>query len=341
MRIGIIVDGNEIIGLGHVIRCKIIAKYLRLKCVDVTFITPDTLDETLLTNFKYIPVTTDKWENVSSNHEYYLNMLMSFDSVLLDLVEDKYSEFYFLEKLPLFITSLTLFEFKKQNYFGNVSFFPSTVKSQYKIKKTQILAGPQYFIIDDKIKALKKDTFLYSSEPTLLISMGGADPMNITEKVIRSTDYFDFKFNTIVIAGKVNKNKENIKLMVQMRNNFQYYEFVENIETVYSYVDFAIINGGNTRYELTYLQIPYACISIHKVQNEINKSVTNLYGGLNLGIYDNISEFFIADEINKIIRSYEKQSVIKHKMKFFRGGNGHIIIGDTLINKGFYHEEND
>lgn len=340
MKIGIIVDGDEEIGLGHIIRCKIIAKYLRLKCVDVSFITPDTLDTSLLENFDWIPVASDQWRNIISNREFFFNILESFEGVLLDLVEEKYSEFNFLKELPLFIISLTLFDFKKNN-FGNVSFFPSIVKSRYKNDNTEIFSGPQFFIIDDKIKALKKNFLGNGTIPTLLISMGGADPFNITEKVIRSADFFDFKYKAIVIAGKVNKNKDRIKSLVEKRENFQYFDFVESIEAVYSNIDFAIINGGNTRYELTYLQIPYACISVHKIQNEINKSVTSLYGGLNLGIYNNLSEVFIANKINKIFRYSAQKNIIKHKMKSFNGGNGHVIIGDALIKKRFVYEEND
>jgi UDP-2,4-diacetamido-2,4,6-trideoxy-beta-L-altropyranose hydrolase len=341
MKIGIIVEGNEVIGLGHIIRCKNIAKYLNSRLTDVTLILPESFDKTLIEDFDNILVPNDKWFNIKNNHEYYKNLLKDFDSVLLDLIEQKYSEFSFLEELPLFITSLTLFEFKYENYFGNVALFPTISKSIRSNGNTVINSGPQFFIIDDKIKNAKRILSTNNSIPTILISMGGADPANITEKVIKSTDYLNFDYKAIVIAGMVNKNKGHIKSLVARRSNFKFYEFVNNIENVYAQIDFAIINGGNTRYELTYLQIPYACISIHKTQNNINKNVTNLFGGLNLGIYNEITENYIAIKIQKAISSPETLNNIKQKMKNFKGGNGQIIIGDTLINKRYIHEEND
>lgn len=341
MKIGIIVEGNEVIGLGHVIRCKNIAKYLKSRLVEVTFILPYSFDQSLIEDFNSILIPTDKWLNIKTNHEYFKKILKNFDSILIDLVEHKYCEFSFLERLQVFIASLTLFEFKKENYFGNVSFFPSITKFHYKKDKTEIFSGPQYFIIDDKIKKLKRDSRNKKPVPMILISMGGSDPVNITTKVIESTDNFTFKFNAIVIAGKANRNKEHIRLLTANRSNLKYYEFVNDIENIYSQIDFAIINGGNTRYELTFLQIPYACISIHEIQNNINKNVTNLYGGLNLGIYNKSSVEYIAKEIQRTISTPQKLNAIKQKMEKFNGGNGQYIIGNTLIHKKTTYEEND
>lgn len=341
MKIGIIVEGNEVIGLGHLIRCKIIAKHLESKKTNAILFLPDSTDNSLVEGFNTCLIPTSIWSNIYNNQDYIYEILNNFDCILIDLIEKKYIEFSFLKESSIFIISLSLFEFKSNNYFGDIVFFPSMTKSERQIGKTKIFSGPQFFIIDDNLKKSKKRNNGFNSEPTLLITMGGADPANITEKIISSTDSFNFKFNAIVIAGKANINKDHIRLLVEKRDNFRYLEFTNDIENVYSQIDFAIINGGNTRYELTRLQIPYACISLHEVQNTINESVTNLYGGLNLGIYSEITELYISNKINKFFSSPVKIEYIKEKMKAFKGGDGHIIIANTFIQKDYVNDEND
>lgn len=341
MKIGIIVEGNEVIGLGHVIRCKNIAKYLLSQNTDVTLIFPESFDREIVNSFNHILVPNDKWLHIEKNHKYFKDLLKNFDSILLDLIEKKYIKFSFLEELPLFIASLSLFEFQPKNYFGCTAFFPTIIKSIKTKSKVKVHAGPEYFVISDQIKNVRKPFLNTNSIPTILISMGGADPSNITEKAIKSTDYFKFNFNAIVIVGNLNKNQEYIKSLSEKRSNFKFYGFVNNLEDIYSQIDFAIINGGNTRYELTYLQIPYVSISLHKLQNEINKSVTNLFGGFNLGIYNEISETYMAEKMQKIISSPETLKSFKEKMRNFKGGNGQIIIGNSLIQQKYINEEND
>ena len=330
MKIGIIVEGNEKIGLGHIIRCKAIVEYLRNNMTEVFFIIPETVDRSLIKDFETISVPLEKWDNINKNQEFFEAILQSFNGVLLDLVEVKFIEFSFLSKLQLFIASLTLFQFRDESYFGNISFFPTVDTFSLKLKTTEMKAGPEYFIIHDKIRKVTRKP-LSNKKAKILISMGGADPCNITEKTIRAVQMLKLDFQAIIIAGKANKNKEKIRSLVEGKENFIYYDFVKDIEDIYSEIDFAIINGGNTRYELTLLQIPYACISIHEVQFNINKKVTDLYGGVNIGIYSKISEKFICDEIEKTLNSPENLIQIKESMKKFKGGKGHEVIGNNII----------
>lgn len=334
MRIGIIVDGNEFIGLGHIIRCKVIANYLQSKNVDVTFIVPASISLSIIEKYGRIEVPVNIWLNISMNREYFTSVLTKFDSILLDLVETKFIEFSFVRYMDIFIASITLFLFRQESYFGNFSFFPSLTKSFFLYNQTKVYTGPDYFIINDKFRGNEIKDFKLTSIPVILITMGGADPANISSIAIRSLKRLTFDFHTIVIAGKVNIYTQEIKEHLKDLRSHEFFDFVEDISEIYSRTDLAIINGGNTRYEMIALKIPFACISLHEIQYNINREVTEKFGGINLGIYNQIDEEVIANKIQDVIKTPNELSKIKTKMKRFRGGYGHKLIGDVLIQKG-------
>ena len=73
-----------------------------------------------------------------------------------------------------------------------------------------------------------------------------------------------------------------------------FYDNVNNIAKLYLESDLAIINGGNTRFELASLGIPFISISFNEKQNRIANSLQSNGVGENLGVYNNLNKSFLS-----------------------------------------------
>jgi spore coat polysaccharide biosynthesis predicted glycosyltransferase SpsG len=95
------------------------------------------------------------------------------------------------------------------------------------LKYTQIYSGFDYLIVrPDFIKAsfIKKNVTLIN---TVFICMGGADPFNITTKVIEACSQCDFIKKIIVVIGGAYNNKVDLNNLLAKINNVSI-ELIEN-----------------------------------------------------------------------------------------------------------------
>lgn len=330
MNVSIFVDGNQEIGLGHLYRCLAIALYIEKQGCQIRFIVSELTTYTPLKHFKLSLIPSTIWNNPANNVEYFKKLTKNDNIVLFDLIEAKFIQFSFFSNFPLFIVSITLFRFKNDSYFGNLSFFPNIEKYKQTIGKTKIFSGSDYFLIRKEIRKIKRFRN-FGDTPKCLLTMGGADPHNILSIAISALKKVRGDFFCYVITGEANKNSDSIISSLATDNRFICFKKLDNIANLYSKINCAIINGGNTRYELTFLGIPYTCISIHETQFNISNEVINLFGGINLGVYNKIDEKQIIKGITKLFFDKSYYVEVQNKMMKFNGGFGDRIIYKTIL----------
>lgn len=341
MKLHVITNGNSTIGLGHLYRCRSIVDCFSDKNIDYQFILPVNSNHEVISQYHKIFLDLCVWDNPGLSSDYFSAIFKKNDIVLLDLIEEEFIKFRFLEEFGVFIYSLTLFKFRDENYFGNIAFYTSVNELCQKINNTLVLSGEKYLIIRKHILETSPLKGIRNQIPKILLSMGGADPMGLNSIIIDALDLIDqFSFECIIITGEANNSKHIIKKRVSHKDNYKYYDKVENIETIYKTIDFAIINGGNTRYELIYLNIPYICISMHDFQNKINQELVDKYGGINLGVYNKVSITTISLEIRRFIEEPGLRLDISRLMGKNNLGNGAQNIYNKIMNNYKYEKAN-
>lgn len=340
MNISIFVEGNSHIGLGHLYRCAAIADCFELNGHNTRIIIPEDTPDFSLNTHKTIKLKNSIWQNPIDNITLYTELTKNDDIILFDVVEEQFKKFSFYAKTDKYIASVTLFRFNDKSYFGNISFFPNTTSRINIVKTTRIITGPELFIVRDsirKVKGLKRKTL---QTPICLVSMGGADPYQITKVVISALESIRLDYTCYVITGEANKHGNEIIHYLSNKKQFICIEKVSKLEQIYSKIDCAIINGGNTRYELTYLQIPYCCISIHQQQFSISADVVTRYGGKNLGVYNKIEKEFLVEQFKTLLFDKEFRATTIKMMNNFEGGKGDKLIYKH-ITEGFIKYNNE
>lgn len=166
---------------------------------------------------------------------------------------------------------------------------------------SNVYSGKKYYI-SSKIFMFYESIKIKEKVNRVLISFGGADPQNYTErllKIILKKEYE--KINFTVVIGRAKCNFKNIMKYNEYSNVNVYYD-VPNMPELMSQCDIAVTSRGRTGYELSILGIPSIAMAQNKREEKHNficKENGFTYLGLNpcdeiieahLNMYLNLSQ---------------------------------------------------
>lgn len=134
--------------------------------------------------------------------------------------------------------------------------------------------GAEYACVRDEFRIWKNKT-LSKNVKKILITFGGTDPSNITEKtlsIIEKIGIKNIEFTVLLGFGYIHKKiiKEKIKKLQQ--ENFKI-NLVDSSNFIAKYtrdIDFAIVSNGRTVFELAAMNIPLLTISVNAREQNHN-----------------------------------------------------------------------
>ena len=307
-KIVIRVDATNEIGTGHVYRQLYLAS--RIMEHEVIF---------LMDNSKKLGV-----EIVEKNNY----PIVKFDGECLDELDKLKPDIVINDILD---TTLEYMEYFKEKNIYSINFedLGEGAKSadivfnalyDYKIPLKNIQMGYKYYVLRDEFKEFSTKEINEKVEK-VLVTFGGTDPNNYTEKVI---DLLIEGVNDVkvdVVLGLGYKNKEYIKNKYESNGNINIVESVTNISEYMYSSDIVITSGGRTMYEVASLGVP--CMVL--CQNE--RELTHLFGHagngfLNLGLGTCLSDGIIKTNLLELINNYSLRSEMNRRMNRINLRNG-------------------
>jgi UDP-2,4-diacetamido-2,4,6-trideoxy-beta-L-altropyranose hydrolase len=220
-------DGNEKIGLGHIVRCLSIIQMVHdyFDCVMIV----NNADKSILNIINEVCLFIDiEAKDPTKEIEKIRGIVQKTDIFIFDGYVFDLAYQIELKKIVNKLVAIDDLSGKEFNVdviinHGDISVLPS----YQTLIQTQIFSGFDYLIVrPDFIKAsiLKKNVI---SINTVFVCMGGADPYNITTKVIKACSQCDFIQKIIIIIGSVYHNKFELKSLLAKINNVSI-ELIEN-----------------------------------------------------------------------------------------------------------------
>lgn len=168
------------------------------------------------------------------------------------------------------------------------------------------LLGPDYLLLRPEFREARKK--LKKKDGTvkrILIFLGGADPMNITEKAIKAFLMLERPdIIADVVVGKANPHKERIKALCDKHPNLNYHCQVENMAELMLKADLAIGAGGMAAWERCYLKLPTIAVSVAENQEETAKYLKKLGYIRYLGNAEDINKEKLFKEIEEVVNNY-------------------------------------
>lgn len=330
MNIVFVTNGNTNIGFGHISRTMMLYSFFKKNNFFAKIIVPESCS---------FPVNED-FIIVKSLAEKDLSFISrDFDIVVIDSIEDDYDNLSWIRNTKLFVVSITLFLFDFSKRYEHISFFPSIRESKIiTIGRTQIYTGNKYLTFREDFG--NNDFIIREKGEKVLITMGGTDPFGLSLKVVKALAKDESLHITILLSEKADYYNE-LSDFSKMYPNVLLIGFTDNMLALLKNNDIAIINGGLTRYETCIVGIPFIALSIHQKQFEITQELVDLGVGINLGIYNEISDEQIFNSAKSLLNNKELRRKTSIKMKKLFDTKGVERIYNIICEKFQEHETNN
>jgi len=149
------------------------------------------------------------------------------------------------------------------------------------------LLGPGYVLLRREFLKYRgfdrKATF--EKARNILITLGGADPDNVTLKVIKALNMLkDPDFDVSLVVGPSNPHKEILKSAVlHTPCSMRLLDNVEDMPSLMVWADLAVSAGGSTCWELSFMGLPFVAVIIAENQEKIALELEQFGAGRNAG----------------------------------------------------------
>ena len=295
-----VVRGNSTVGLGHVYNTLLIANDILNH--QITFLVDK--DSKMAFNAikaKNYPVLMQNAENILDDIKNIAPNIVVNDR--LDTTED-------------FMKSLKKECYKVINFedLGKGCEYADAVINAIYPEKHSVPShyfGQDFFILRDEF-ILADEKIVKEKIQNILITFGGVDPNNYTEKVIKSINNYcvDNKIHINVVAG-FGYDKYNT---IKKYGNINVKRNISNISDYMLDADLIFTSAGRTVYEVASIGTP----AIVLAQNEREMThffASSKYGFSNLGLGYNVTDEEILNEFIRLVESFEVREHMSSLMK--------------------------
>lgn len=336
INVAYVVETGKYIGYGHLYRSIAIAESFLSEDCKVKFYNNENV-ETLIKS-KLPKSSVSQWNHLDEEYS-------SYDIIIVDVYRESFVLFkdIIVKCKTHNIKSATIIDFPFRQNALNTDYVFKVGYQSYSNKKTEKMVGCERVVCYSG-----NDFLVFRAEfdgaklhkpkrkaNKLLVAMGGSDPSNLSELVNRSLLHIQIPLIVTFIYGN---GFDNSRIGLIERENegshhqFHYFQNVLDMPSLIIKHDLALINGGNTRFEIAKLGVPFVSIAFQTVQKEISDLIAKDGIGMCLGLHTELRNEQIAIAIESMLNDYEARMKQSKKMLETFATNGKNKICQILLN---------
>jgi spore coat polysaccharide biosynthesis protein SpsF len=171
-----------------------------------------------------------------------------------------------------------------------------------------------------------------SPRPTLLVAMGGSDPLGLTMRAARALTRLDPIFRARFVIGPGMEDRAKIAAaIVKLKSNFETIEGADDLATEYASADLALAAFGVTAYELAAYGVPslYLCLT---EDHALSASAFEYAGmGVSLGTAETASDERIAKSVLALLGDTARRREMRSAGLMTIDGEGAAHIAADLV----------
>ena len=341
-------DASFLIGNGHLIRCRSLARYLKKRSIESIFFCREydgNLIKLIENEFQTIPLEKPKNEKYSftSFDSEWLEVNQKIDAKELILEIEKKQ----IQNISGIIVDHYSLNYVWQNYLRNnikknclgknfkiividdlhnrkhdcdilidQNFTSFKAIDKYKKlvpSKCVKLLGPTYCLLDEVYHDIYQKSTIRKSIKTIMICFGGHDNKYLTYRLVKlfsNKKYKNYFFE--IVLGKSNKFYIEILKITRNLKNFKIHDSLKNLGDLILRSDLAIGAGGTTTWERLVLGLPSLIIPV--ADNQIESSINLESKGISKVMRENQT---LEVWIEKSIKDFKKDlSLLSDKSKY-------------------------
>jgi len=321
-------DGSNKIGLGHLTRQIDIANELKKLNYKVIFLSKNYPEGTSLlkeNQCEIIKLTTENQNIKNSINE--INERLSFnnktfDFIIVDLFKDFDNQEY-LNYLKSFCKKLFVLSDEPKPFFIDVdavfAFSENQEAIDYKNLQTKYYIGLRYFPLHNKFHDVPKKK-VKKKVSYVLITFGGSDPNNFSNKLISILKQLDLNvLITLIIGAGFSKEHYN-EVIKEKSENIIIKTNIKNMNEHLIETDLCICSAGNTVIEALTCGVPCIVLPQTELENERAKALEKKELIINMGL-NFINDRLIA-EIQKLFSDYSLRRKLSKNAQNYLDGKG-------------------
>lgn len=343
MNVLIRADASSTIGSGHVMRCLAIAQGLTLAGHQVFFLIKDigiNLKKRIeLENFKILPLETTcigNQEDIQATID--IAKALNIDWVIVDGYG--FNSDFQKEIKSAYLKLLVIDDYcHAQHYYAdvilNANIHAKELNYENREPYTQLLLGSKYVLLRQeflKWKDWKRD--LNKHAQNILVSLGGADPQNLSLEIIQALEELKQEgLRIIVVLGPNNSHYSTIEKYVKAETQFKTIELQNNVSdmsTLMKWADIAITGAGSTCWELAFMGLPSFTFILAHNQINVSKSLDSLKIFPSMGWNLDSEKNRFVQSVESLLLSTSQRKEIYDQSKALVDGKGVSRILTTL-----------
>lgn len=330
-------NANQSIGSGHLQRCINLARMLKDKN-QIYFLltkTSESIARKLSKEFKII-----KFKN---NKEILVKAKKIFKKKNSFLIIDDYSIKYKWEKLisNFFYKTLVICDDLSKKHYSDLYLNQNILdirSNKKKLKKytENYLVGPKYALLNENYSKLSKKKVLKSNKlKNIIITFGGSDKENLTERVLEVISTNKYNFNISVILGNSYQYFHELKKKYEKFKNIAFHKNLKSLAKIYYNSDLCIGAGGTSSWERVCLKIPTLVFQVSENQkftiNNLKKKKMIILAGKE----KNFNKLKFEKQILSIKKNFNKIKKQMEESDIFVDGNGANRVAEILLPSSF------
>lgn len=336
MKVAVRTDGGPNVGMGHIQRCLALSSQLRKKGAEILFVSKEEEAVKKKIEQEGFEVITLK-DNIDSKEDLK-NTINAIKTYRADVViTDSYTidEHYLTEIkkiVPILVSIDDLGEFAfPSDIVINQNIYAQDLDYHSSTGRPKFLLGSEYALLREEFSNPGKRK-INEKVKNIFITLGGADPFNLTSKVLKILDKINQDFKITVVMGPFFKNISEIKKSAK--------EINKKVELIYDShkmskimlaSDLAITGGGTTLYELATTGTPVLAFCLADNQHRNIREMAKAGTVIDIGWGNEWQGERLCNEINELMNNYSVRAKMSKLGQELVDGKGSLRASEIII----------
>ncbi len=328
-------EGGRKIGLGHLRRCLIIARQLRVIGARVLFLVNN--DPVAI---KWITKDGFRFKNAGRNKEPCRNIACDrIKAVLLDTKKPVARLIDYFKKNACKV--IVMDNLTPARLRADILIFPSVVFEKNMCQRGfagKVFSGAGFIpLADSYVNARAKASRLKLRPPfQVLVTMGGSDPHQLTYKVASALlPIKEFLRVKLVIGPAFSVDRRLVKLEKARPSNIEFIRGSDDLSAIMAESHVAITALGTTLHELASVGVPAVIIANFKSDKKDMAIYRNLKINMPLGYYKDLTAQDIRNAVRALVSVPQRWGKLRQRSRNIVNGNGAGRI--AAIIRGTFH----
>lgn len=343
--LGIRLNCNKSIGIGHFYRCCSIAEELCKKGAAVIFLCSNDSDISVFedTSFDAYIVQNSSSENIDIDDEINTINKYKITTLLIDCynINQEYLSAMRKATQTVLLDDLNMFDYDVDAIINYNIEASAEMYSRTQVKGRRAYIGLSFFPLRNNLALYRKDRELRDNVGEVLILTGSTDPCGCAETILNSlkpSEYKEIIFKVLIGKFYTKEYCLALKKQYQNVNNVVLLPWGQDMGALYKNADLVISPGSTTAYEALSLGTP--CITYQFVENHHDECIAldemgiASFAGICNGLNDKSFSFNMYKLFCEILNGKKRTNQYRVFSPLLDGGGSeriaHLLVeGDT------------